>query len=99
MKKHFLLLSILYFLSVLNIHSIEPVKKFNKNDYIKIKIIDKLTREPLVGVKLNNNYTDFDGFTIIEKCDTIEISYISYEKIKISTQDDIIVELQLLNNN
>lgn len=45
------------------------------------KVVDLKTKEPLVGVKINNTYSDFDGNIEVDSIKTI--SYISYKLIKI----------------
>ena len=38
-----------------------------EHNLIKVKIVDNLTNEILVGVKSGNKYSDLDGIVLIEK--------------------------------
>lgn len=58
---------------------------------IKGKVVDYYTNEELVGVKIDNVYTDFEGNVEINKGKTL-IVYPSYESV-----DTVLYEKQFFN--
>lgn len=56
------------------------------------KVVDLKTKEPLVGFKINNVYSDFDGNIDVDSIKTI--NYISYKLIEIKN-DSIFLSNQI----
>jgi len=69
------------------------------NPTIEVNIVDVDTNETLVGVSVNVNdktyYTDFDGNVTIPKSkDSINISYISYDNVKVKINNSYSISLK-----
>lgn len=59
----------------------------------KIKIVDELTNETLVGVKNGNTYSDLDGILLVDKDKPISLEFISYEKLNTIVKNDTIIKM------
>ena len=59
----------------------------------KIKIVDELTNETLVGVKNGNTYSDLDGMLLVDKDKPIYLEFISYEKLNTIVKNDTIIKM------
>lgn len=63
---------------------------------IKGKIVDSETKEELVGVKIENVYTDFEGNCEIQK-GKVKIIYPSYQTVDTILIKDFTIELKKIN--
>lgn len=59
----------------------------------KIKIVDELTNETLVGVKNGNSYSNLDGILLVDKDKQISLELISYEKLNTIIKNDTIIKM------
>lgn len=90
MKK--IMLVCVLFLSTL-LFAVEPIK----NNMIKLTIIDNNTKELLVGVKVNDKYTDLDGNVYVNKYDKLTITFISYDRMVIDSICNDTLKLKTVN--
>lgn len=86
MKYAFLFILLFSFISTLGL----------EHNLIKVKIVDNLTNEILVGVKSGNKYSDLDGIVLIEKDKLISLELISYEKLNIMIKNDTIIKMNTI---
>jgi hypothetical protein len=90
MKTLFFILLLLYNLLI---YSNEPEKLYTVKT-LKLTFVDDSTMERLVGVKVDNSYSDLDGNILVTMDDTINISYVCYQPQKIKPETDMVVKLK-----
>lgn len=96
MMKKTLIFLILFNLGFFGIcENIKNSTKSSVNQQIKITIIDT-EKEPLTGVlnKTLNNYSDLKGNLIVNKGDSVNLQFISYENLNIKVSKDTTIVLK-----
>ena len=73
--------------------NVEVTKTETIMENITVTVKDITTNETLVGVKIGDKYTNFDGNVKVKKGD-YNLDFISYQNIKILIDHDTIIYLK-----
>lgn len=80
--------TLLFVFLIVFVISMGNEKKIIENTTHTIKIVDNITNEFLVGVKVGDKYSDLDGNITINSNELLTLELISYENLHIVVKND-----------